>query len=79
VQAWGLDPDLFGGRPVTNAPIEAAVGGRPAFVRLFDAHSALATDRALAIAGVTGPRRCGPPSCATCSKTWRPPGSPAAT
>jgi hypothetical protein len=56
VQGWGLDPNVFGSAPVTNAPIEAAVQGRPAFVRLFDAHSALATPRALAIAGVDGPR-----------------------
>jgi hypothetical protein len=74
VQAWGLDPNIFGGRPVTNAPIEAAVGGRPAFVRLFDAHSALATDRALAIAGVTGPRRFAQRSTVVCDDAGRPTG-----
>ena len=57
VQAWGLDPNVFGGAPVTSAPITAAVAGRPAFVRMFDAHSALATPAALQIAGVDGPRQ----------------------
>ncbi|PRY50192.1 hypothetical protein LY71_104229 [Geodermatophilus tzadiensis] len=74
VRAWGLDPNLFGGRPVTNAPVEAAVGGRPAFVRLFDAHSALATDRALAIAGVDGPRQFAQRSSVVCDDGGRPTG-----
>ncbi|SFO73769.1 hypothetical protein SAMN05660464_0856 [Geodermatophilus dictyosporus] len=74
VQAWGLDPNLFGGRPVTSAPVEAAVDGRPAFVRLFDAHSALATGRALAIAGVDGPRQFAQRSSVVCDDDGRPTG-----
>ncbi|MGY1642700.1 amidohydrolase [Geodermatophilus sp. SYSU D00703] len=74
VQAWGLDPNLFAGRPVTSAPVEAAVGGRPAFVRLFDAHSALATDRALRIAGVDGPRQFAQRSSVVCGDDGRPTG-----
>jgi predicted amidohydrolase YtcJ len=74
VRAWGLDPNLFAGRPVTSAPVEAAVGGRPAFVRLFDAHSALATDRALRIAGVDGPRRFAMRSEVVCDDAGRPTG-----
>jgi hypothetical protein len=74
VQGWGLDPNVFGGRPVTSAPIEAAVAGRPAFVRLFDAHSALATRRALAIAGVDGPRSFGMRSEVVCDEEGRPTG-----
>ncbi|MGY1691443.1 amidohydrolase [Geodermatophilus sp. SYSU D01105] len=74
VQAWGLDPNLFAGRPVTSAPVEAAVGGRPAFVRLFDAHSALATDRALRIAGVDGPRQFAQRSSVVCDDDGRPTG-----
>ncbi|KHL01050.1 amidohydrolase [Sinomonas humi] len=56
VQAWGLDPNAFGGAPVSAAAIDGVLGGRPAFVRLFDGHSALASSRALEIAGVDGPR-----------------------
>ncbi|OXM65874.1 amidohydrolase [Amycolatopsis vastitatis] len=74
VQAWGLDPNVFGGRPVTSAPIEAATGGRPAFVRLFDAHSALATPAALRIAGVDGPRRFAQRSSVVCDESGRPTG-----
>ncbi len=74
VQAWGLDPNLFGGSPVTSAPLEAAVGGRPAFVRLFDAHSALATDRALRIAGVDGPWSFAQRAVVVCDQSDRPTG-----
>ena len=74
VQAWGLDPNVFGDRPVTSAPIEAAVGERPAFVRLFDAHSALATPAALRIAGVDGPRRFEQRSSIVCDEHGRPTG-----
>ncbi|MBE8516750.1 amidohydrolase [Amycolatopsis sp. H6(2020)] len=74
IQAWGLDPNLFGGRPVTSAPIDAAVGGRPALVRLFDAHSALATAAALRIAGVDGPREFAQRSSVVCDDTGRPTG-----
>jgi predicted amidohydrolase YtcJ len=74
VQAWGLDPNLFAGRPLTSAPIEAAVGGRPAFVRLFDAHSALATPEALHIAGVDGARQFAQRSEIVCDDEGRPTG-----
>ncbi|MFW3168902.1 amidohydrolase [Geodermatophilus sp. CPCC 206100] len=74
VQGWGLDPNVFGGAPVTSAPIEAAVGRRPAFLRLFDAHSALATERALAIAGVDGPRSFDMRSEVVCDDRGRPTG-----
>lgn len=56
VLAWGLDPNVFGRTPVTAAEVEDALGGRPALLRLFDAHGALATREALRIAGVDGPR-----------------------
>ncbi|MGW7688326.1 amidohydrolase family protein [Streptomyces asiaticus] len=74
VQAWGLDPGVFGRRAVTSAPIDAAVGGRPAFVRLFDAHSALATPAALRIAGVDGPREFAQRSSVVCDDAGRPTG-----
>ncbi|MFF2851608.1 amidohydrolase [Streptomyces sp. NPDC058001] len=56
VIGWGLDHNVFGGRPVHRSLIEDALGGAPAFLRLYDGHSALVSGAALAAAGVTGPR-----------------------
>lgn len=56
VLGWGLDTNLTHGRTLTAADIDDAVGGRPALIRLFDGHSALASTDALRIAGVDGPR-----------------------
>ncbi|MFG2657136.1 amidohydrolase [Streptomyces sp. NPDC048425] len=56
VVAWGLDHNAFGGRAVDRALIEDVLDGAPAFVRLYDGHSALADGAALAAAGITGPR-----------------------
>ncbi|MGN6762438.1 MAG: amidohydrolase [Leifsonia sp.] len=51
VLGWGLDPNLFG---AGNAPhrrsIEDATGNVPAFIRLFDAHSALVNQAAIDLA-----------------------------
>lgn len=41
--AWGLDPNVFGDRPVGIAPFDSVLDGIPAFLLLFDAHSALAS------------------------------------
>lgn len=54
--AWGLDPNVFGDRPVGIAPFDSVLDRVPAFLLLFDAHSALASRRALELAGVDGPR-----------------------
>lgn len=56
VLGWGLDPNVFGAELVTNAPLRDAVGERPTFITLFDSHSALASDSALALAGINGAR-----------------------
>ncbi|WP_112263916.1 amidohydrolase [Lentzea terrae] len=72
VQAWGLDPNVFG--PLDSSLIEDAVGGRPAFVRLFDAHSAVVTSAALRIAGVDGPREFAQRSTVVCGPDGRPTG-----
>lgn len=56
VRGWGLDPNSFGSAPPHRELIDDAVGGRPALIRLFDAHSALASSKALDIAGISGPR-----------------------
>ncbi|WP_329276927.1 amidohydrolase [Streptomyces sp. NBC_00691] len=53
---WGLDPNVFGDGPVGIAPFDRVLDGIPAFLLLFDAHSALASRRALELAGVDGPR-----------------------
>lgn len=50
----GLDPNVFGADPPDNGAIGRAVGQRPALVHLFDGHAAIATDAALAAAGIAG-------------------------
>ena len=57
LQGWGLDPNVFGDKPLTSQPVLTAVGDVPALLTLFDAHSAIATPAALARAGITGPVR----------------------
>ncbi|WP_400995159.1 amidohydrolase [Agromyces sp. GXQ0307] len=54
---WGLDPSAFEGTEVTNRLLDEVAPGRPAFIRLFDAHAALASTRALEIAGCRGDER----------------------
>jgi predicted amidohydrolase YtcJ len=56
LHGWGLDPNVFAGRPVEVAPFDAVLEGVPALMLLFDAHSMLASRRALELAGVDGPR-----------------------
>ncbi|MGI5170933.1 amidohydrolase [Spirillospora sp. CA-253888] len=54
---WGLDHNVFAGHPLHREHLEAALGPQtPAFIRLYDGHSALATGAALQAAGITGPR-----------------------
>ncbi|WP_432167583.1 amidohydrolase [Streptomyces sp. bgisy031] len=56
LHGWGLDPNVFGDRPVGIAPFDSVLDGIPALLLLFDAHSMLASRRALELAGVDGPR-----------------------
>ncbi|MET9430663.1 amidohydrolase [Streptomyces sp. NPDC003036] len=56
LHGWGLDPNAFAGRPVETAPFDTVLDGVPALLQLFDAHSVLASRRALELAGVDGPR-----------------------
>jgi predicted amidohydrolase YtcJ len=74
VLGWGLDPNVAPGRGLTSADIDDAVGGRPALLRLFDAHSALASTTALRIAGVDGPRVFDQKSEVVCDADGRPTG-----
>ncbi|SCF79927.1 amidohydrolase [Streptomyces sp. Ncost-T10-10d] len=71
VIAWGLDHNAFGGRPVDRALIEDAIGGAPAFIRLYDGHSALVSGAALERAGITGPRTFAQRSTVVCDPDGR--------
>jgi predicted amidohydrolase YtcJ len=74
VLGWGLDHNVFGGRRPSAAQLEEALGHRPALVRMLDVHSAVATARALAIAGVSGPRRFAERAQVVCDDADRPTG-----
>jgi predicted amidohydrolase YtcJ len=56
VLGWGLEPNVVSGGALCAADIDDVVGGRPALLRLFDGHSALASTAALQAAHITGPR-----------------------
>ncbi|MET9844050.1 amidohydrolase [Streptomyces ossamyceticus] len=56
VLGWGLDHNALEGRSVDRALVEDVLDGAPAFLRLYDGHSALVTGAALRAAGITGPR-----------------------
>ncbi|MBX7443840.1 MULTISPECIES: amidohydrolase [unclassified Arthrobacter] len=74
VRAWGLDPNAFGSVPPHRELIDDVVAGRPALIRLFDAHSALASSRALDIAGISGPHAFDQAAEVVCDGNGRPTG-----
>ncbi|MFD9411008.1 amidohydrolase [Streptomyces sp. NPDC059989] len=74
VTGHGLDHNAFGGRPVHRALVEEALAGAPAFLRLYDGHSALVSGAALAAAGITGPRAFAQRSEIVCDADGRPTG-----
>ncbi|WP_197359565.1 amidohydrolase, partial [Streptomyces clavuligerus] len=74
ILAHGLDHNAFGGRPVHHALIEEAAPGVPVFVRLYDGHSALASERALRLAGIDGPRAFTQRASVVCDPDGRPTG-----
>ncbi|MER5950662.1 amidohydrolase [Streptomyces sp. NPDC001904] len=74
VVGWGLDHNAFGGRPLHRDLIEDVLDGAPAFLRLYDGHSALVSAAALAAAGVTGPRSFAQRSEIVCDPDGRPTG-----
>ncbi|MFJ2271323.1 amidohydrolase family protein [Streptomyces sp. NPDC087849] len=45
LHGWGLDPNVFGDRPVAAAALAPVLDGVPALLQLFDAHSMLASAR----------------------------------
>jgi len=57
VLGYGLDYDVFRESGIRGALLEDAVQGSPALLMFVDLHTAVATPRALALAGVDGPRR----------------------
>jgi predicted amidohydrolase YtcJ len=56
VLAFGLDYNAFRDTGTSGTLIEEAAGGHPALLTFMDFHTALATPRALELAGVDGPR-----------------------
>ncbi|MER6739086.1 amidohydrolase, partial [Streptomyces puniciscabiei] len=78
IKGWvvghGLDHNAFGGRPVHHDLVAEVLDGAPAFLRLYDGHSALANSAALAAAGVTGPRTFAQHAEVVCDPSGRPTG-----
>lgn len=74
VVAWGLDHNAFGGRAVDRVLIEDVLDGAPAFIRLYDGHSALVSGAALRAAGIEGPREFVQRSTVVCDADGRPTG-----
>ena len=56
VLGWGLEYDVFRETGIHGELLDDAVGGAPTFVMFMDLHTGVATPRALALAGVDGPR-----------------------
>ena len=54
VLGWGLEYNVFREDPISAAPLLEAAGGAPAYVSFMDQHTAIATPRALALAGISG-------------------------
>ncbi|MFE3452643.1 amidohydrolase [Nonomuraea sp. NPDC059194] len=74
LHGWGLDPNVFGDRPVAAAALAPVLDGVPALLQLFDAHSMLASPRALELAGVDGPRAFAQAAEIVCDEAGRPTG-----
>ncbi|WP_426563817.1 amidohydrolase [Angustibacter sp. McL0619] len=70
----GLNHNVFGGAPITNAPIDDVLEGIPALLRLYDGHSALASSAALRAAGVHGRREFAVRSEVVCDAAGHPTG-----
>ncbi|MEU4425593.1 amidohydrolase [Actinoplanes sp. NPDC024001] len=74
LHGWGLDPNIFGDQPISADTVGPVLDDVPAVLRLFDAHSTLASHRALELAGVTGPRRFDEAAEIVCDERGRPTG-----
>ncbi|MCP2338996.1 amidohydrolase [Actinomadura rupiterrae] len=74
LRGWGLDPNAFGDQPVGTAAIGPVLADVPAAIDLFDAHSMLASPRALELAGIDGPRGFAQAAEIVCDEAGRPTG-----
>lgn len=74
LRAWGLNPNAFGSVPLHRAVIDEISPDRPALIRLFDGHSALANTKALEIAGIRGPQEFDQTAEVVCGEDGRPTG-----
>nr|WP_202501521.1 amidohydrolase [Streptomyces sp. SID5785] len=74
LHAWGLDPNVFGDRPVAAAALAPVLDGVPAVLQLFDGHSVLASPLALERAGIDGPRSFDQAAEIVCDAEGRPTG-----
>jgi predicted amidohydrolase YtcJ len=74
VSGFALDHNVFGRQPITRAAIDDVLGGVPAFLRLYDGHSALVSSTALGLAGIDGPRAFGERSQIACDADGHPTG-----
>ncbi|RUR03395.1 amidohydrolase [Labedella endophytica] len=59
VRGWNLDYVAFDGAAPHRAVLDEAAGGRPVLLMFYDLHTALASEVALAAAGIDGPREFG--------------------
>ncbi|GLF94010.1 amidohydrolase [Streptomyces yaizuensis] len=74
ILAYGLDHNAFEGREPHHTLIEDAVGGAPAYIRLYDGHSALLSERALRLARIDGPHAFDQRASVVCDPQGRPTG-----
>jgi predicted amidohydrolase YtcJ len=54
LRGWGLNPNAFCTVPLHRSVLDDVSGGKPALIRMFDGHSAVANSRALDLAVVRG-------------------------
>lgn len=59
VLGWGLEYNVFGTNPITHGVLTEALGDVPAYVGFMDQHTAVATPRALQLAGAGATTRFG--------------------
>jgi predicted amidohydrolase YtcJ len=74
ITGHSLEYRVFDGLEVSGELFADAVGGNPALLNFFDFHTALATPRALAVAGISGPRSFDDASEIVCRPDGRPTG-----
>lgn len=74
IVGFGLDHNVFAGRPIHHDLVEDVLDGAPAHLRLYDGHSSLASAAALKAAGIDGPRAFAQRSEIVCDSGGRPTG-----